>query len=66
MKAYIGKKSFSGACSDNLNNYLKTYGTLSAMCNLASDFMLNDLTIMLTGYAFDYFSQNSQKCSTYE
>lgn len=66
MKAYIGKKSFSGVWSDKFNNCLRTYDSLSAMGNLASDEKLHALPIMLTRHMFDYFPENSHKSSRYD
>lgn len=64
MKAYTGKKLFSGEWSENLNNDLKVYDTLTAMCQLTPDEKRKGIPVMLTGNAFDFFAENADKCKT--
>lgn len=42
MRAYIGKKMFRRAWNENLNNLLKVFDTLTAMCQLTTAEKLSD------------------------
>lgn len=66
MKAYIGKEVFKGVWEEDLDNCIKVYETLSRMCKVDKEEMLQSLPIMLSGDALNYFSSEVSGCESYD
>lgn len=65
MKAFKGKKPFTGSWEEDLDNCLGVFETLSDMCQITEAQMLRSIPIMLDGDALDYYSRIAASCATY-
>lgn len=66
MKAFAGKKKYSGSWEENFNITISVYATLVAMCKVSETKTLKAILVMLSGDALLYFSSNVENSSSYE
>lgn len=58
MKAYTGKKIFSGDWAEKLNNDLNIFDTITGMCQLTQEEKIKGMPILLTGNDFGFYPEN--------
>lgn len=65
MKAFKGKRIFSGSWEEDLNNVISVYDTFASMCGKNADEKLNAAPDILKGDALSYLSKHSSSCNSF-
>ena len=66
MKAYIGRKAFTGAYDEDLNSALETLNTMCNLCHLSLSEKSEGMPVMLRDEALTFYNRNYKPGDTFE
>lgn len=66
MKAYGGRKKYTGAFDDDLSGVIEEYEMTARMCGLSMEEKRDGIVIMLEGPALAYYAANLKNVGTYD
>lgn len=66
MRAYVGKKKFTGAWHEDLDGCFAVFETMAKMCHITRKQKLEAIPVMLDAEALRLFSDKGAECQTYE
>lgn len=65
MREFIGKKTFSGSYSEDLDNTLSVFETMDEIFNITDEEKRKAIPIMLKGDDLSLFLQKAKRTSNY-